>query len=101
MATFDEDVAQKQMDELMRLWEETEPLPPDEPDPVVLDIYSGRSIRALVTARDELARARAQYDEAILDARTAGLSWGEIGVLLKVSRQQLHRRYRAREAGKT
>jgi DNA-directed RNA polymerase specialized sigma24 family protein len=68
--------------------------PCDEPDPVVLDMWNGNSKRQLVAAREDLARARTRYDEAVLHARTVGLSWQEIGALLGVSRKQLHRRYR-------
>lgn len=65
----------------------------DMPDPVLNDIWSGASKRALVAARDDLARARSRYDEAVLAGRTAGLSWGEIAAILGVSRQALHRRF--------
>jgi DNA-directed RNA polymerase specialized sigma24 family protein len=49
----------------------------------------------LAAARDDLARTRDRYQAAVLNARAAGFSWGEIGGLLGVSRQQLHRRYSA------
>ena len=55
-----------------------EPITPDAPDPVV----------------DDLARARARYDDAVHQARTAELSWGEIVRVLGVSKQLLHRRFR-------
>ena len=73
-----------------------EPMPAHfgRPDPVVQDLCSGASTRELRAARDDLARAKTRYDAAVLAGREAGLSWGEIGVLLGVSRQQLHRRYR-------
>ncbi len=82
----------------MQSWfdEDDDDAPRDEPDPVVLDLWNGNSKRELVAARDELADARTRYDEAVLYARTAGLSWQEIGVLLGVSRQQLHRKYSRR-----
>jgi DNA-directed RNA polymerase specialized sigma24 family protein len=70
----------------------------DEPDPVVAEIYSGAASRALSTVRDELADVRARYKNAVLEARTAGLSWTEIGRLLGVSRQQVHRQFGARLA---
>ncbi|CAJ1496758.1 hypothetical protein [[Mycobacterium] burgundiense] len=69
---------------------------PDQPDPVVDEFYSGTCRRALAAARDGLAAARAAYDEAVLNARTAGYSWSEIGAVLGVSKQQLHRRFRGR-----
>ena len=73
---------------------EDRPILSDEPDPVVMDLYSGTSSRELVAARDNLDRARGRYEEAIRAARTAGWSWGEIGRLLGVPRQLLHRRFR-------
>jgi DNA-directed RNA polymerase specialized sigma24 family protein len=70
-----------------------EPIRPDEPDPVVQDFYSGASLRELAAARDDLERARARYADAVHAARTVGLSWGEIGRVLGVSKQVLHRRF--------
>jgi len=68
----------------------------NEPDPVTVEFYSGRLRRGLVAARDRLAKARANYDDTVIQARAAGMSWGEIATLLGVARQQLHRRYRDR-----
>jgi DNA-directed RNA polymerase specialized sigma24 family protein len=45
--------------------------------------------------RDDLATARQRYKDAVFAARTAGYSWTEIGRLLGVSRQQVHRQFRA------
>lgn len=70
-----------------------EPIRPDVPDPVLVDILSGASVRELSAARDDLARAHTRYAAAIRKGRAAGLSWGEIGRILGVSRQQLHRRF--------
>jgi DNA-directed RNA polymerase specialized sigma24 family protein len=70
-----------------------EPTRPDVPDPVLADILSGASVRELSAARDDLARAHVRYADAIQKGRAAGLSWGEIGRILGVSRQQLHRRF--------
>ena len=73
------------------------PIEPDKPDPVLADILNGgASIRELSAARDDVARANARYADAIQEARAAGLSWGEIGRILGVSRQQLHRRFSRR-----
>jgi DNA-directed RNA polymerase specialized sigma24 family protein len=69
------------------------PIEPDKPDPVLADILSGASVRELSAARDDLARARARYTDAVRGARAAGLSWGEIGRIVGVSKQQLHRRF--------
>lgn len=66
----------------------------DYPDPVLHDILSGNSIRELRNARDDLKRAKTRYDDAVRAARNACLSWAQIGGILGVSRQQLHRRYR-------
>ncbi|KUI31058.1 hypothetical protein AU195_11505 [Mycobacterium sp. IS-1496] len=60
---------------------------------MLIDIWSGAGIRALATARDDLARARVRYDEAVLTGREVGLSWGEIARILGVSKQLLHRRF--------
>ena len=70
------------------------PILSDEPDPVVQDFYSGASLKALAAARDDLERARARYADAVGNARKVGLSWGEIGRVLGVSKQVLHRRFR-------
>jgi DNA-directed RNA polymerase specialized sigma24 family protein len=67
--------------------------PSGESDQIIHDVWSGNSKRQLATARDDLAGARKRYDEAVLNARSMGLSWQEIGALLGVSRQVLHRRY--------
>lgn len=73
---------------------ECEPIE-DTPDPVVADFFSGASLRELAFVRDDVARARARYADAVRAARTAGFSWGEIGRVLGVPKQQLHRRFRA------
>jgi len=86
------------LDELERGIDEDEPAGSDEPDPVVAEIYSGAAGRALSAARDDLAAARMRYQHAVFAARAAGLSWTEIGRLLGVSRQQVHRQFRARAA---
>jgi DNA-directed RNA polymerase specialized sigma24 family protein len=71
-----------------------EPITSDEPDPVVQDFYSGATLQELAAARDDLENARARYADAVRSARTVGLSWGEIGRVLGVSKQVLHRRFR-------
>lgn len=67
----------------------------DKPDLVLHEVLSGASWRELAAARDDLARARNRYADAVSAARTRGLSWAEIGRVLGVSKQQLHRRFRA------
>lgn len=70
---------------------------PDEPDHVLDEVFTGNRVRALVAAREGLAKARADYDDAVIHARRAGLSWGEIATVLGVARQPLHRRFRGRK----
>jgi hypothetical protein len=53
-------------------------------------------LRELADARDDLERVRARYEQAVRAGRAAGLSWGEIGRVLNVPRQLLHRRFRSR-----
>jgi hypothetical protein len=86
------------LDELERGIDEHESAGSDEPDPVVAEIYSGAAGRALSAARDDLAAARMRYQDAVFAARAAGLLWTEIGRLLGLSRQQVHRQFRARAA---
>jgi DNA-directed RNA polymerase specialized sigma24 family protein len=83
-------------DEVIAWLESVEDRPPtsEEPDPVVMDIYSGDCRRELIAARDDLDRARARYAEAVRAARVAGWSWGEVGRLLGVTKQSLHRQFR-------
>ena len=68
----------------------------DEPDPVVTELYSGACSRELSAVRDQLAAVRARHRNVVLAAREAGLSWTEIGRLLGVSRQQVHRQFGAK-----
>jgi DNA-directed RNA polymerase specialized sigma24 family protein len=67
----------------------------DEPDPVLAEFYSGEISRELSAVRDEAEALRLRYRQAVLAAREAGLSWTEIGRLLGVSRQQVHRKFGA------
>jgi DNA-directed RNA polymerase specialized sigma24 family protein len=86
-----EAIRRRTLEEL--LGDPREPIESDTPDPVVAEMYSGASMRELSAARDDLARARARYEEAVRAARNAGLSWGEIGRLLGLSKQALHRQF--------
>lgn len=75
-----------------------EPVPADlGTDPVIANLLSGASLRELAHARDDLKRAQERYGNAVLAGRKAGLSWGEIGEILGVSKQKLHSRYRSRD----
>jgi DNA-directed RNA polymerase specialized sigma24 family protein len=67
---------------------------PAQPDPIVADVFGGISRRALAEVRDNLASATTQYEHAVRQARANGWSWAEIGRILGVSRQVLHRRFR-------
>jgi DNA-directed RNA polymerase specialized sigma24 family protein len=67
----------------------------DEPDPVLAEFYSGEISRELSAIRDESEALRMRHRQAVLAAREAGLSWTEIGRLLGVSRQQVHRKFGA------
>ena len=48
-------------------------------------------LTAVAEAKRELSR---REEIAVRRARHAGLSWAEIGVLLGVTRQTMHRKYR-------
>lgn len=48
-------------------------------------------LAAVAEAKRELSR---REDVAVRRARHVGLSWAEIGVLLGVTRQTIHRKYR-------
>ena len=48
-------------------------------------------LAAVAEAKRELAR---REDVAVRRARQVGLSWAEIGTLLGVTRQTMHRKYR-------
>ena len=58
------------------------------------EVSSGSCRQELRRARQDLDRAQVRYADAVRTARALGYSWGEIGQLLGVPRQLLHRRYR-------
>jgi hypothetical protein len=90
------EIHRRTVEEFDRELDQREPGRPNAPDPVVADILGGASLRELADARDDLERARARYEQAVRSGRAAGLSWGEIGRVLNVPRQLLHRRFRSR-----
>jgi hypothetical protein len=57
----------------------------DDGDGIVHELAAVRDARQAVTRREEVAVRR---------ARQAGLSWAEIGTLLGVTKQTMHRKYR-------
>lgn len=73
---------------------EREPVPPDNSDAIHAEAMSGSCWRELRGAREDLDRARVRYAKAVRAARAVGFSWGEIGRLLGVPRQLVHRRFR-------
>lgn len=50
-----------------------------------------RELSAVAEAKRELSR---REEVAVRRARNTGLSWAEIGTLLGVTRQTIHRKYR-------
>jgi DNA-directed RNA polymerase specialized sigma24 family protein len=73
---------------------EAEPIPDDNFSAIHDEVSSGSCKRELRRARQDLERAQVRYADAVRTARALGYSWGEIGQLLGVPRQLLHRRYR-------
>ncbi|BBX85726.1 hypothetical protein [Mycolicibacterium aubagnense] len=69
---------------------------PPAPDPIAADVFGSISRTALAQARDNLVSAKTQYEQAVRQARANGWTWAEIGRILGVSRQVLHRRFRNR-----
>ena len=57
----------------------------DDDDGVVGELAAVREARLQLTRREEVAVRR---------GRQAGLSWAEIGTLLGVTKQTMHRKYR-------
>ncbi len=58
--------------------------------------YEGDNVIAELAAIAEAKRELAKREElAVRRARNRGLKWGEIGTLLGVTKQTVHRKYRA------
>ncbi|MDT5389693.1 MAG: hypothetical protein QOE04_3334 [Mycobacterium sp.] len=49
--------------------------------------------------RSAAAATRDRFDASVLKARRAGFSWSELGSVLGVSEQQLHRWFSTRQQG--
>jgi DNA-directed RNA polymerase specialized sigma24 family protein len=73
---------------------ERESTPPDNSDAIHDEAMNGSCGRELRGAREDLDRARVRYANAVRAARAVGFSWAEIGRLLGVPRQSVHRRFR-------
>ncbi|WP_197381591.1 hypothetical protein [Mycolicibacterium mengxianglii] len=73
------ELARRALAELELEMERAGPPGPHAPDLVVTEMFTGECRRELAAARDDLARTRDRYQAAILKARAAGFSWGEIG----------------------
>lgn len=71
-----------------------EPVREDNYAAIHNEVLNGSWLRELRAAREDVDRARARYAAAVRGARTVGYSWGEIGRILGVPRQGLHRRFR-------
>jgi DNA-directed RNA polymerase specialized sigma24 family protein len=55
---------------------------------------AGRPIEELASVREAKKELSRREEVAVRRARHAGLSWAEIGTLLGVTRQTIHRKYR-------
>jgi hypothetical protein len=73
---------------------EKRPVCEEGSDAVHNEVMNGSCWRELRGAREDLDRARLRYANAVRAARAVGFSWGEIGRLLGVPRQLVHRRFR-------
>jgi DNA-directed RNA polymerase specialized sigma24 family protein len=75
---------------------DTEPAPAaaDDFSAIHREVSTGACRTELRRAREDLARARQRYAAAVKAARAVGYSWGEIGQVLGVPRQSVHRRFR-------
>jgi hypothetical protein len=89
-----QEICRRTLEEFEEELEGRDPIGPEEPDPVGDDLLGGASWREPAIARDERTRARIRYGQAVPTAQAAGLSWAEIGRVLGVSKQLLHRRFR-------
>jgi hypothetical protein len=86
----------REVEEWLESIEAMEPVPlhDDSLEAIHRQISTGECRQELREARRDLDRARVRYADAIRTARAVGYSWGEIGELVGVARQLLHRRFR-------
>jgi DNA-directed RNA polymerase specialized sigma24 family protein len=73
---------------------EAQPSQEDNFSVIHREVSSGSCRQELRRARQDLDRAQVRYADAVRTAGALGYSWGEIGQLLGVPRQLLHRRFR-------
>jgi len=59
-----------------------------------LDAEDGGVVPELAAVRDAKRELARREEVAVRRARNSGLSWAEIGTLLGVTRQTMHRKYR-------
>ncbi len=72
-------------DDLARRFEQYEPRPEDEVDPV--------AVRELMDAATARSAAEARLTAAVIAARAAGLSWGTIGAFVGTTGEAARQRY--------
>jgi hypothetical protein len=65
----------------------------DSLDPASTPAEDPGDLRRLGLALRALAEAQREVDQAVGDARAKGRSWGEIGLVLGISRQAARERY--------
>ncbi len=65
----------------------------DELDPSTHPARDAASFRRIIAARNQLADAAQELQEAVRAARTAGDSWTVIGAALEISRQAAQQRF--------
>lgn len=65
----------------------------DSLDPETTSAENPTDLRRIGLALRALAAQQREVDEAVADARINGRSWGEIGLVLGISRQAARERY--------
>ncbi|MCL2454311.1 MAG: hypothetical protein FWD18_03270 [Micrococcales bacterium] len=65
----------------------------DTIDPAAM--RDGTNLRAVAAARERADEAEAELVDTIRAARAAGDSWAAIGLVLRTSKQNAHRKYAA------
>jgi len=65
----------------------------DEIDPANDQMRDARYLRAIAAKRDALYRAEHELQDAVDQARAHGDTWDMIGLMLRTSKQNAHRKY--------